>query len=259
MLIAVYEEPLLEPLVPNEMGWTSVPKQARAMLAETRDSLAPRARVVVQPGTLASRALRQVARRERRDLLVVGSASGAQGGEVRLGETARDLLYHLECPLAIAPGGMRNVDKSRLERIGVGFDGGPEASAALELAAGVAAATGAELKVRGVVDDRLPGELKTQQVVLGGDAIVDRQVDSLLERALIAVEADGVPARVQVSPGKPSEALRSLAAEVDLLVIGASRSGPGGHLSLKRTGNTVAAGCPCPLMIVPKPRDASTI
>lgn len=111
MLVAVYEEPLLAPLVPREMGWTTMPKQARAMLAQTRDSLAPRARVVVQRGASVWRALREVVRREHRDVLVIGSARSARDGEVKLGAIGRDLLYHLECALAIAPRGMRELDR----------------------------------------------------------------------------------------------------------------------------------------------------
>jgi hypothetical protein len=63
MLIAVYEEPSLEPPVPTEMGWTSGHKQARAMLVETRDSLAPEARVVVDSYALVWRGLCRVSGR----------------------------------------------------------------------------------------------------------------------------------------------------------------------------------------------------
>jgi hypothetical protein len=75
-------------------------------------------------------------------------------GQVRLGDEARQLLCHLECPLAIAPRGMGSREKPQLERIGVGFDDGPQARAALELAGSIARAAGAALEVRGVVDDR---------------------------------------------------------------------------------------------------------
>jgi hypothetical protein len=57
---------------------------------------------------------------------------------VRLGDEARQLLCHLECPLAIAPRGMGSREKPQLERIGVGFDDGPQARAALELAGSIA-------------------------------------------------------------------------------------------------------------------------
>jgi hypothetical protein len=75
------------------------------MLAATRDSLAPDARIVVDSNALVWRGLCRVSEREHRDLLVVGSSRRAGDGQVRLGERAQDLLYHLECPLAVAPRG----------------------------------------------------------------------------------------------------------------------------------------------------------
>ena len=257
MLIEVVEESLLLLPGPDELSAKTIREQARGTLAKTRDSLAPEARIVIQTGALVWRALESVVCREHRDLLVIGSGHHVEDGEVRLGQSARDLLATLERPLALAPRGMRDRHQPGLERLGVGFDGGPESQTALKLAASIAGAAGAELEVLGVVDDRVPGGLKAARVVLGGGAIADPQVDSLLERALLAVKANDVPARVQVIPGNPSVALRSLATRVDLLVIGSNRSGPAGRLSVGHTGNRVVAGCPCPVMIVPRPRDAS--
>ena len=63
MLIAVHEEPLLEGVVPAQVGWASSRNQEREMLARTRDSLAPQARIVVESNGLAWRGLLGVARR----------------------------------------------------------------------------------------------------------------------------------------------------------------------------------------------------
>ena len=225
MLIAIYEEPLLEPVVPAEAGWTSARKQARAMLAATRDSLAPEARIVVDSNALVWRGVCRVSEREHRDLLVVGSGRRAGDGQVRLGERAQDLVYHLECPLAIAPRGMSNRADPRLERIGVGFDDGPEARAALEWAGSLALAAGAQLEVRGVVDDRVPGVLVRKPDGLKGDAVVAERTKSLLARSLAASRATGAAVRVDITPGDPTHALLELAAGVDLLVTGSGRSG----------------------------------
>ena len=74
MLIAIHEEPVLPVALPGGASWTALEAQARAMLAETRDSLAPDARIMVQADVLVWRGLRRVVRHEHRDLLVVGSA-----------------------------------------------------------------------------------------------------------------------------------------------------------------------------------------
>jgi nucleotide-binding universal stress UspA family protein len=252
MLIAVYEEPLLEGVIPAEVGWRSVKQQARAMLAQTRDSIAPSAGIVVEPDVFAWRALRRVVRRERRELLVVGSGRDAADGCVSLGRSAQELVGRLECPLAIAPEGMADRDLRRLERIGVGYDDQPEAQAALDLAGTIALAATAELDVCAVADDRVPGGLTTEQVVLGGDAIMTEETGALLDRTLAATRGFGAPARVAVSAGSPPDALSALGAGVDLLVIGSSGSGRAGRVSVGRTGKALAGGAPCPVLIVPR-------
>lgn len=253
MLIAIYEEPLLEPIVPSEVGWTSARRHARAMLAATRDTLAPEARIVLDSNALVWRGLCRVSEREHRDLLVVGSGRRAGDGQVRLGERAQDLLYHLECPLAIAPRGMSTRDQQRLERIGVGFDDTPEARAALEWAGSLALAAGAQLEVRGVDDDRVPGVPVPKPGRLKGDAAVAERTKSLLELTLAAARATGAAVRVDVTPGDPRHALFELAAGVDLLVTGSGRSGPAGRVSLGKTGSALLHGAPCPVLIVPRP------
>jgi nucleotide-binding universal stress UspA family protein len=212
---------------------------------------------VVQSDVLVWRALSRVARRERRDLLVVGSGRRSGEGRVGLGESAQsaqELLWQLECPLTIAPRGMEHRDQPQIARIGVGFDGRPEARAALELAASIAPAAGAQLEVRGAVDDRVSGGLTTEQVAPGGQAIVSSRVKSLRDRAVDATRAAGVQAWVAVYPAVPADELWELGDAVDLLVIGSSRWGPPGRISLGSTGGAVLEGAPCPVLVVPRVR-----
>src|SRR3974390_2728780 len=178
MLIAIHEEPLVPIALPGGMSWSAVEEKARTMLAETRDSLAPDARIKVHADVLVWRGLRRVVRRDHRDLLVVGSAPNADAGRVRLGRTAGELFGHLECPLAIAPSGFQRHAKKRLNRIGVGFDRTPESRAALDLAVALAASAGASLEVRGAIDDGVAGGLRTDQIVLDGDALTKRRLIS---------------------------------------------------------------------------------
>jgi nucleotide-binding universal stress UspA family protein len=259
MLIAVYEEPLLEGVVPTELGWTSVKQQARAMLARTRDSLAPHARIAVQSNALAWRGLLRVARLEHRDLLVLGSTRRAQYGQVGLGKVPGELLSHLECPLAIAPRGMQDAAGARLQRIGVGFDATPEAEAGLSVAGSIALAAGADLHVRGVVDDRVAGGIRTEDVALGGEAIVAGQLATLSERARAAAVDTGARAHVDVMPGVPADSLRELCDHVDLLAIGSGHAGGSGRVQLGGTGRRLLADAPAPILIAPGPRHAAAI
>ena len=156
MLIAVYEEPLLEGVVPAELGWTSVETASRAMLARTRESLAPQARIAVESNPLAWRGLLQVALREHRDLLVMGSTRRAVCGHAALGDTTAELLSRAPCPVAVAPRGMEDDAGARLERVGVASDASPESEAAVALARSLARGAGADLRVRHL-DHATPG------------------------------------------------------------------------------------------------------
>jgi nucleotide-binding universal stress UspA family protein len=253
MLIAVHEEPIVPIVLPGEMGWTALEKQARTMLTETRDSLAPDARITVHADTLVWRGLRYVVRREHRDLLVVGSGQHAGGGRVRLGRSAGDLLGHLECPLAIAPSGFQGHMKKRLDRIGVGFDATPESQAALDLATSIALTAGAALEVRGAVDDGVAGGLRTDQIALEGNAITTRELTDAFESGLAATSSTGVPTNLEVEVGMPTDVLAELCDDVDLLVIGSGHSGPPGLVQTGATGRGLLQLAACPVLVVPRP------
>ena len=256
MLIAVHPEPLV--VLPEEMNWKSLEKQAATMLAEVRDSLAPDARTVVETDLSVPRALERVVRREHRDLLVVGSSRHGPEGRVRIGKRSRQLLCHFRCAFAIAPRGMHNRPVQGLRRIGVGYDDGPESEAALALAGSVALAAGAELHLCGVVDDR-PPPIGWSALATGGAAVprwedaVLAQIASLRELALGRAKGIGANAHVEVPRGRPADALLKLSAEMDLLVIGSRRWGLVARLLLGSTGEALAHDAACPLLVVPRP------
>jgi nucleotide-binding universal stress UspA family protein len=253
LLIAVHQEPLLPMILPAGTNWKSQQNAARQTLIETRDSLAPEALITVQADVLMWRALRHVVRQEHRDLLVVGSGRGAVPGHVRLGADAGDLMAHLECPLAIAPCGMAERSNHSLARVAVGFDGEPESAPALELAASLAMAAGAELHVRAVVDDRDRGGLATEELLVAEDGLGDKRVSSLYERALAAVRDMGTRATVDVGRGRPTAILSELGDHVDLLVIGSGRSARAGRVALGSTGTSLVHDAPYPILVVPRP------
>ena len=72
MLIAVFEEPLLEGVVPAELGWTSVGTRLRELCDHV-------------------------------DLLVIGSGRARTSGRVQLGSAGRTLLRDAPAPILIAP------------------------------------------------------------------------------------------------------------------------------------------------------------
>jgi nucleotide-binding universal stress UspA family protein len=203
------------------------------------------------------RALRRVVRREHRDRLVVGSGRDAADGRVVVGHPARDLIGHLECPLAIAPLGLRDRSKRRLERVGVGFDGWPEARAGFGLAGSIALTASAELVVQPIIDEQVPRQLMVEEVVLGGEVSPVTEARWLLREALAVAGATGASRRVEFRRGSVPQALGKLASGVDLLVVGSGRSDPAGCVSLGEKASAVVDGAPCPVMIVPRPADAA--
>ncbi len=271
MLIAVHPDPLV---LPHEMNWKSLKAQAEEILHELRDSLAPGSRTVVETDLSAARGLQRVVDREHRDLLVVGSSRRAPAGHVRIGKRARQLLCHFQSALAVAPRGIHEQGDVRITRVGVGYDGGPEAQAALALAAEIATGSGAELRVRGVVDDRIRAlgwsRIGTGAVIdptpgwsaVGSGGVTeewDEQVESseksLRSQLEGSIAETGATANGELVRGRPATALLELSEQVDLLVIGSRRWGPVARLVLGSTGEAVLHDASCSVLVVPRPQE----
>jgi len=254
ILIGVLSDPVVIPL--TGLSWTELQKQAELMLAQTRDELVPGARPVTVTDVSVSRGLERVVAREHCDLLVVGSTPDGPEGLVRIGRRTRQLIGDAACALAIAPRGLEHQDQITLERIGVGYDGGPEAEAALALAGSLARACGAELSIRAVVDDRLPvfGLSGSQRARLNAEwqELVAADVERLRLGAVEAAKSAGVDARVEAMGGPPPSLLLELGESVDLLVIGSRRWGAFARLVLGSTGEALVHDATCPLLVVPR-------
>jgi nucleotide-binding universal stress UspA family protein len=256
LLVAVHPEPLV--VLPAELGWTAMRKHAEETLRQIRDEVAPGARTVVETDWSVPRALERVVAREHRNLLIVGSSRRGPPGRVRIGKRTRQLLCHFRCALAVAPRGLSSVPERRLAHVGVGYDGSEESGAALVLAGSIAVAAGAQLSVRGVVDDRLP---RVGWPSLGGDQLMsiwseltEPMVESLRARAQAAADATGADVAVEVRRGRPADALMELGEVVDLLVIGSRRWGAATRVLVGSTGEALLHDAGCPVLVVPRPR-----
>ncbi len=267
--MAVHPDPLV--VLPRGMGWKGLHDQAVATLREVRDSLAPGARIVVETDFSIPRALGRAVRREHRDLLVMGSSRHAPEGHVRIGKRTRQLLCHFESALAVAPRGMHDRPEPRLARIGVGYDGRPESQAGLRLAHQIAAGCGAELYIRGVVDDRIRAFGRPQDAGIPGvlpglgwssvgsegasadwDEIVASAEQRLRDELEHAALVTGETVVCEVVRGRPADRLLELADEVDLIVIGSRRWGPVARLMLGSTGESLLHDAGCPVLVVPR-------
>jgi len=255
LLVAVHPEPLV--VLPPDLGWTAMRKQAEAGLRQTRDEFAPGGRIVVETDWSVPRALERVVAREHRNLLVMGSSRRGPEGRVRIGKRTRQLLCHFRCALAVAPRGFAAVPERRLSHIGVGYDGSQESQAALTLAASIAGSAGAKLSVRGVVDDRVPGvawpSFGREQLAAIWSELTEPRVESLRAQAQAAGEATGAEVAVDVDRGRPADALMRLGEQVDLLVIGSRRWGAATRVLVGSTGEALLHDAGCPVLVVPRP------
>jgi nucleotide-binding universal stress UspA family protein len=255
MLVAVHPNPMI--VVPEGLDWNSLHQQARNTLIGARDSFAPDARLAVRTDYSIARALQRIVADEHRDLLIVGSSRHAPAGHVRIGKRTRQLLCHFECALAVAPRGLHHRSDVTLRRIGVGYDGTPESQVALAWAGAVAVGCGAELRVRSVVDDRMPtvgwGEVWIGDMMRDWVAAVNEEKDSLRSQAEATAEQAGLRIDADAVSGRPADALLALSSEVDLIVIGSRRWGPVKRVLLGSTGEALMHDAACAVVAVPRP------
>jgi nucleotide-binding universal stress UspA family protein len=260
MLVAVLPDPPLPR--PRKRDRAAMRDRAATVLREIQDFVAPHARTLIETDRSVARALERVVRREAPDLLVLGSSDQASDGRVRIGRRARQLLGDARCALAVAPRGLCANTPRHLATIGVGYEGTPEARAALALAAPLAQAAAAVVRVRALVDDRLPGWLAVngsaareadREIQAMWDELIEPAVESLRTETEHAVAVSGAAVSVEVMPGSPPDELIALSEEVDLLVIGSRHWGAAGRVLLGWTGEELMHHAGCPVMVVPRP------
>jgi nucleotide-binding universal stress UspA family protein len=254
MLVAVHLSPMVP--LPHGMDQKSLHQQAEETLIEVREALSPTARIMVESDLSIPRALHRVVHRERRDLVVLGSSRHAPEGRVRMGKRTRQLLCNFECALAVAPRGLHRSDGLNLRTVGVGYDGGPEADAALATAGSIASAAGAELRILGVVDDRVPTLMRSALqglVATEWHDVMAEEQQRLHDRSRAATKAIDASVDCGVVRGHPGHVLLALSREVDLLVIGSRRWGPAARVLLGSTGEMLMHDAQCPVLAVPRP------
>lgn len=229
-------------------------RDAEDRLARTRDAAG------VDPGAVAlvalgdrspARALHELAEREAADLIVAGSSHRGRVGRIFLGSVGRDLLHGAPCPVAVAP---HERPVAAVSTIGVAYDGGPEAHAALKLAASLARERDGRLVVRSVVES-------TMLPSIAGFAFeVQELFDELTQEAQETVEravADlGVPVDARASVGIVQDEVERLAHDVDLLVCGSRGWGALRRVVLGSTADRLIHHATCPVLVVPRPADA---
>jgi nucleotide-binding universal stress UspA family protein len=151
------------------------------------------------------------AEEEGADLIGIGPDAGLLGGAIRIGQTAARVLGEARCSVLVA----RPATPEFPSRIACGVDGSETSAGTAALAAGVASATGAELRLIHVIPV-FRGD-NTEWTLGEGEPSPPE-----LEPAEQAAIARGVQPVREMAMGRPENALLEAASRngTDLLVVG---------------------------------------
>jgi nucleotide-binding universal stress UspA family protein len=194
------------------------------------------------------RALHRTAELEDGDLIVVGSAHRGRIGRVLAGDHATGALHGAPCAVLVAPRGYA-ARGAKLETIGVGFDGSPEARAALAVARAIAEAAGARMRVIEVVAPTEPGgPFAGYQRDWVEHARIKRE--DAEERLAAILSELGDIATGDLAFGDPARELAYEANHLDMLVTGSRGYGPVRRLMLGSTSHKLVHEAPCPVLVL---------
>jgi nucleotide-binding universal stress UspA family protein len=249
LLVAVYRIDGRSAVMPPRVYSAALADEAEAALewiARPLAGVAATSRAV--PSTSVAQGLKDVAAAEDALAIVVGPSHRGALGRVLPGSVGQQLLRSAPCPVAVAPSGhWGSAGRGRIGTIGVGFADAPEAGEALRAAAGIAASTGAAIRVLGAV------ELGAADLSFGWSSgeLEHELLTAALERAIDAIEAP-VEISAEVVEGYADDELARLADEVDLLICGSRGRGALGRVLLGSVSAGVLRKARCPVLIVPR-------
>lgn len=198
------------------------------------------------------RALDLVATDSDADLLVVGSTHRGKLGRVLPGSVGSRLLSGAPCAVAVAPRGYGSRNRPPWDTIGIGYDGGAEAKAALAVGADLASKM--KCNVRLIAATPKVEELEPGRIGLTAPEwarVVRTQRQEQLEAAQKAFDGDG-ELQLLIEEGSPPAVLAHQSAELDLLVVGSRGYGPVRRALIGGVANRLLGLATCPVVVVPR-------
>ena len=212
---------------------------ADAILAGARERVSQVLKVEFRALAASSPAhgLHDLAVRDGADLIVIGSRRLGPWTREALGGVSENVLRAAPCAVAIAPRGYRNDGGFVPQTIGVGWIPTDEGNHALEVACGIALATGGGV-----------------EVVTTTSAIrTVEDLGNLAQRAAHAVTSGlgaGVPVTIHAQVAKAADELIERSGEMDLIVLGSRGYGPSRTMLLGSVSSRVVPEAKCPTMIL---------
>lgn len=229
-----------------------VRETVNALASAVKSALPPelRSELHLLPGGSAPRGLQQLAEREDVSVIVLGASERSGIGRISPGKTAVRLLSGSGVPVAVAPRGYEAPSR-QAPLIGVGFDGGAEAKAALKWAAAFARTVGGRLRVIAVDEPIAFGGVGVGAFPTASVAqVLHQELQSETEAAVGAL--DGVEAEAALLDGNAAAELAGQTAELDLLVLGSRGYGPLRSVLLGTVSEATVAEAQSPVLIVPR-------
>jgi nucleotide-binding universal stress UspA family protein len=196
--------------------------------------------------------LQRVAEAEGALAIVVGPSHRGPLGRIVPGSVGERLLHGAPCPVAVAPRGYWGEAYAGIRTVGVGYTAVPEAGEALDAAVGLAARTGAAVRVLSVVEP--PTVSATMPLGWGVGELEATERQDLTRRMTQAIGDVAAPVAISghVVDGYADDELAQLSREVDLLVCGSRGHGLLGSVMLGNVSTGVLRKACCPVLVVPR-------
>jgi nucleotide-binding universal stress UspA family protein len=200
----------------------------------------------------APRALHDLAVETDAAALVVGSTGRGRVGRVLPGSTAERLLHGAPCAVAVAARGYAATG-SRLLRLGVAFDGSPEASIALRAGVTLARRCNSTLTLLTIAPTAGLAESATPSPVAaaGYESQHERRSQKTLDAGVSRVP-DDLPVRGHLMHGAPGESLVEVSEDFDLILVGSRGYGPLRSTLLGSTSRRLFDASACSVMALPR-------
>lgn len=247
-------------------NWLTSPLEAPYQAAMRRDATA----IVEAAGVALGRPFRtcvvgdsstawglhRVAEQEHADVIVLGSAHRGRIGRAIAADRGERVIHGAPCAIAIAPRGYAD-RQAPPKRVGVAYDGGPEAHAALEWAQAFAHRAGAQLTLYRVLERPY---LAIYPALPPLDAVIAESTKrdaAELEHAVAALPP-ALHARGVVLDGRANNVLAEAAGQEDLLVTGSRGYGAVGTVLLGSVSHSLVHHSTTPLVILPRQAAASS-
>jgi nucleotide-binding universal stress UspA family protein len=219
-------------------------ESSEELLRHERDEAGVEAQLLSITAPTPGRGLHEQAEAQGADLIVVGSCGRGLLGRAMLGDDARAALNGTPCALAIAARGYATAARP-LTRIGVGYDGSPESTAALAAARELAAAAGATVTALEIVT--IPPVMYTGLV----PPLIGESIETLIEEARGRLA--GMPdIESRAVYGVPGEELAAFGDELDLLIVGSRNFGPLRRRVVGSTCDYLERHARCSLLTLPR-------